>query len=68
MLKNTFRRLIGYLILIVFGIAIFRFVQQTWGNQYLLAAVGWGSVLIILLGGVLYLAYLFDRRMKKREQ
>lgn len=68
MLKNTFRRLIGYLIVIVFGIAIFRFVQQTWGNQYVLAAIGWGSALIILLGGVLYLAYLFDRRMKKREQ
>ncbi len=68
MLKNTFRKLIGYLIVIVFGIAIFRFVQQTWGNQYVLAAIGWGSALIILVGGVLYLAYLFDRRMKKREQ
>jgi len=67
-LKNTFRKLIGYLILIVFGIAIVRFAQQTWGNQYVLAAIGWGSTLIILLAGVLWLAYLFDRRMKKREQ
>lgn len=68
MLKNTFRKFIGYGVVIVFGIAILRFIQQTWGNQDLLAAIGWGSTLIILIAGALYLAYLFDRRMKKREQ
>ena len=67
MLKNTFRRLVGILIVAVMGIAVLRFLVQTWGSRYLLPALGWGMSLIVIIGLILWGAYRADRHINKRE-
>jgi hypothetical protein len=64
-LKNTFRKFTGGVILLVFGIAIFRFIQQTSNNQYVGGAVAFGLKFLLFLALVLWVVYLLDRRMKK---
>ena len=68
MLKNTFRRLVGLLILAVMGVAVLRFLFQTWGNRYLLPALGWGLSLLLIIGLVLWGAYRADRHINKWEE
>jgi hypothetical protein len=55
----------GGLIVLVFAIAIFRFIQQTSHNQYVGGAVAFGLKFLLFLALVLYVVYLLDRRMKK---
>lgn len=68
MLRNKFRKFTGIIILLVFGFAIYKFGQQTQGNQYLwpalLAGFKFLAFLALVLGGV----YLYDRRLKKGSQ
>ncbi len=66
MLKNTFRKLMGLIILIVFGVAIVRFVQQTQGNEYVGGALASGLKLLLFLALLLYVVFLIDRRMKRQ--
>jgi hypothetical protein len=66
MLKNTFRKLVGILILIVFGVAVFQFTRQTSGNQYVLGALGSGLWLLAPMVAVIGLAWWADRRMRRR--
>lgn len=65
MLKNTFRKFIGGLIIAVFAIAVFQFVRQTSGNQYVGDAVFFGLKVVLFLALILWVVYLMDRRMKK---
>lgn len=67
MLRNTFRKAVGMLILMVFGLAIFRFAAQTQGNPYVGSALAFGFKVILVLALALALAYLFDRRIRNRE-
>lgn len=68
MLKNTFRRVTGILVLLVFGVAVFQFVRQTSDNPYLGNALAFGLKVILFLALVLWVVFLFDRRLKKRQQ
>lgn len=65
MLKNRFRKLVGVLILLVFGVAVIRFVQQTGHNPYVGGAVATGLKLFLSLGLILGLIFLFDRRVNR---
>lgn|GEM_PF-1814068 len=65
MLKNTFRRLVGILILVVFGIAIFQFSRQTAGNAYLWDALSAGFWLVVFLFAIVGLAGWVDRRKRR---
>jgi di/tricarboxylate transporter len=64
-LKNSFRRLLATIILLVFGLAVYRFVQQTQGNPYVGGALASGLKLLLFLALVLWAVYLFDRRLKR---
>ncbi|MFZ5824658.1 MAG: hypothetical protein ACOY94_10050 [Bacillota bacterium] len=66
MLKNTFRKLIGILILLVFGVAVFQFIRQTGDNEHVLAAVASGMWLLAFFAAVIGLAWWVDRRMRRR--
>lgn len=66
MLKNTFRKLIGFLILIVFGVAVFQFTRQTAGNEYVSGALRSGMWLLLFLAAIIGLAGYVDRRKRKR--
>lgn len=68
MLKNTFRKITGGLIVAVFALAVYRYAQQTKDSEFVGAAIADGLKLLLVLGLVLYGAYLFDRRINKREQ
>ncbi len=68
MLKNTFRKLVGILILVVFGVAIYRYAQQTSGNPYVAGAIFSGAKFLLFIALVLWVVYMADRRMKKREE
>jgi cbb3-type cytochrome oxidase subunit 3 len=68
MLRNTFRKVIGVVVLLVFGVAVARFAYQTKGDPYVGGALAAGIKFVLFLALVLWLVYLFDRRMKKREQ
>ncbi|HYG57628.1 MAG TPA: hypothetical protein VD902_06135 [Symbiobacteriaceae bacterium] len=68
MMKNTFRKLIGILILGIFGVAIYRYVQVTATNSYVGEALAFGLKVLLFLALVLYLVYLYDRRLKKGQQ
>lgn len=66
MLKNTFRKLVGILILLVFGVAVFQFIRQTIGNEHVLAAISSGMWLLAFFAAVVGLAWWADRRMRRR--
>ena len=68
MLKNTFRKVTGILILLVFGVAIFQFIRQTSSDPFLGNALAFGLKVILFLALVLYAVFLFDRRINKRQQ
>lgn len=68
MLKNTFRRFTGILILLVMGLAIVQFFRQTATHPYLGNALGFGLKVLLFLALVLYVVFLFDRRINKRQQ
>jgi len=68
MMKNTFRKIVGILILAVMGIAIFRYTQVTAESSFVLGALASGMKLLLFLGLVLYVVYLYDRRLKKKQQ
>ncbi|MDF2631186.1 MAG: hypothetical protein K0R39_5017 [Symbiobacteriaceae bacterium] len=68
MLKNTFRKFTGILILLVFGVAVIQYFRQTASDPYLWDALGFGSKIILFLALVLWVVFLADRRMKKRQQ
>lgn len=66
MLKNTFRKLVGLLILIVFGVAVFQFTRQTSGNEYVSGALLSGLQVLAPFAVVIGLAWWADRRMRSR--
>lgn len=68
MLKNTFRKIMGILIVVIFGIAVYRFAQQTSGNEYVLDALITGVGFLLFLFVLVWGLYQFDRRMKRRPQ
>ncbi|HYF80702.1 MAG TPA: hypothetical protein VD973_26630 [Symbiobacteriaceae bacterium] len=68
MLKNTFRKFTGILILLVFGVAVIQFFRQTSSDPYLWNALAFGSKIVLFLALVLWLVFLADRRMNKRQQ
>lgn len=68
MLKNKFRKFTGIVILLVFAFAIFKFAQQTQGNEYVWPAVVAGLKFLAFLAAVLGAVYYFDRRLKKESQ
>lgn len=68
MLRNSFRRFTGLVIMVVFGIAIFQFFRQTQGNPFVGGALASGAKLLLLLALVLWLFYLLDRRINRRPQ
>jgi membrane protein implicated in regulation of membrane protease activity len=68
MLRNKFRKFIGIVILVVFGVAIVRFAAQTSGNLYVGGALAFGLKVVLFLALILWLVYLFDRRVNKRQQ
>lgn len=68
MLKNKFRKFTGILILLVFAFAIFKFAQQTQGNEYLWSAVAAGFKFLAFLAAVLGAVYYYDQRLKKRSE
>jgi hypothetical protein len=67
-LKNTFRKLTGILILLVMGVAVFQYVRATEGSPLVASALGSGLKLLLFLGLVLYVVFLFDRRLKKNQR
>lgn len=68
MLRNRFRKLVGVLILLVMGVAVFQYLRQTSGNQYVADAIFSGLKLLLALALILWLVWLYDRRLKKREE
>lgn len=66
MLKNTFRKLVGILILIIFGVAVFQFTRQTSGNEHVAPALTSGIWLLSFLAVVIGLAWWVDRRKRAR--
>lgn len=68
MLRNKFRKLVGIIILAVFGLAVYRYAVQTSGNPYVAGAIFSGVKFLLFLALVLWVVYLADRRMKKREE
>lgn len=68
LLRNRFRRLVGYAILLVMGIAVMQYFRMTSGNKYVAGALWDGLKLLLLLAVVLWLVYRYDRRQKKRDE
>lgn len=68
MLRNKFRKFLGILIVLFFGVAIVRFAQQTMGNPYVGGALTFGLKVVLFLALVLWLVFLFDRRINKHRQ
>lgn len=68
MLKNTFRRFIGSVILITFLIAIGVYIYKTWGNAHVWGALGWGLSLMAIFAVVIWAAARADRRIRERER
>lgn len=66
MLKNTFRKLVGLLILIVFGVAVIQFTRQTSGNEYIPGALFSGLQILAFFAVVIGLAWWADRRIRRR--
>lgn len=68
MLKNTFRKIMGVLIVVIFGVAVYQFTQQTSGNEYVRDALIAGTKFLLALFLVVWGLHQFDQRMKKRPQ
>jgi hypothetical protein len=68
MLKNTFRRFIGGLILFTFLIATGVYIYKTWGNSQVWSALFWGSTLLGLIALVVWIAARADRRLRDQER
>jgi hypothetical protein len=68
MLKNSFRRLTGGLILFTFLIATGVYVYKTWGNSEIWGALFWGSTLLGILALIVWIAARADRRIRARER
>lgn len=66
MLKNRFRKLVGILLVAVFGVAVFQYFRQTAGNQYVVAAFSSGLWLLVFLAVIIGLAWTVDRRKRQR--
>lgn len=67
MLKNTFRKLVGILLVLIFGVAIVKFLQQTAGSQYLGGALSFGLKVLLVLALLLWGAFLYDKRVNRRQ-
>ncbi|MCG0239466.1 MAG: hypothetical protein L6E13_09770 [Firmicutes bacterium] len=60
---NAFRRLVSVLLLAVFGVAVWRFVQQTAGQPGVAGLVLRQALWLVgIIGGVLFLAWRFRPR------
>lgn len=68
LLRNRFRKLVGVLILLVMGVAVFQYLRQTSGNEYVVDAIFSGMKFLLVLALVLWLVWLYDRRLKKRAE
>ncbi len=65
-LKNRFRKLIGLLVLALFGVAVAQYFRQMAGNPYVLSALGSGMWMLLLLAAVLAAVWWADRRSRVR--
>lgn len=68
MLKNTFRRFVGMLILLTFAVAVGVYIFKTWGNSFVWGALGWGLSLLAIFAAVLWVAYRADKRLRANER
>lgn len=68
LLRNRFRKVVGAVIALVMGVAVFQYARMTSGNPYVWRALFDGLKLLAFLALVLWLVYRFDRRLKKREE
>lgn len=50
------------------GVAIYQYARQTSGNEFVSGAIFAGLKFLLFLALVLWLVYLADRRLKKREE
>lgn len=66
MLRNSFRKFTGILILLVFGVAVFQFSRQMTGDANVLGALSSGAWLLAFFAAVVGLAWLADRRLRQR--
>ena len=67
MLRNKFRKIMGVVVVLVMGVAIWQYIRQTSGNEYVAGALFSGLKFLLFLALVLWLVYFFDRRSRKRE-
>lgn len=67
MLRNRFRKFIGLLIVAVFGVVVYRYAGQTSGSEHVAVALMSGLKFLLFLALILWVVYLADRRLKKRE-
>jgi hypothetical protein len=58
----------GIVIVVLFGVAVIQFARTTVGNPYLGSALGFGLKFLLFLAAVLWIVFLVDRRLKKRQQ
>lgn len=68
MLKNSFRRFTGGLILFTFLIALGVYVYKTWGNAEVWSALFWGSTLLGIFALIVWIAARADRRIRAQER
>lgn len=50
------------------GVAVFQYLRQTSGNEYVTGAIFSGLKFLLVLALVLWVVWLYDRRLKKREE
>ncbi|HYF94357.1 MAG TPA: hypothetical protein VD969_19225 [Symbiobacteriaceae bacterium] len=67
MLRNTFRRVLGILILLVMGVAVVQFIRQTSANPFVGNALTFGLKVVLFLALVLWIVFMVDRRVNKRQ-
>lgn len=68
MMRNTFRKVMGAVILLAFGVGIYAYIRQTRGNAFVGSALGFGLKVLLFLALVLGVVYMIDRRVNRRER
>lgn len=66
LLKNTFRKVVAVLVLLLFGAAVAQFTRQTAGDPNVAAALVSGLWLLTPIAAVVGLAWWADLRMRGR--